>query len=150
MAHHGIHHLCVVEEGRLVGVISERDLFSMQRVGLVNLSKSVGRAGRSPELATIAGDIHQLVAQMMAQGVKVGQITQIITLLNDQIVERVLELALGTPGIEGLDFAWLAFGSEGRHEQTLNTDQDNGILFACPRARRPTACARGCCPSPTG
>jgi CBS domain-containing protein len=104
MAHHGIHHLCVVEEGRLVGVISERDLFSMQRVGLVNLSKSVGRAGRVPELATIAGDIHQLVAQMMAQGVKVGQITAIITLLNDQIVERVLELiAAETPGIEGVD-----------------------------------------------
>ena len=29
----------------------------------------------------------------------------------------------------GIDFGWLAFGSEGRHEQTLSTDQDNGIVF---------------------
>jgi CBS domain-containing protein len=133
MAHHGIHHLCVVEDGRLVGVLSERDLFSMQRVGLVTLSKSVGRADSVEALARIAGDIHQLVAQMMLQGAKVGQITQIITLLNDQIVERALGLvAAESPEIEGIEFAWLAFGSEGRQEQTLNTDQDNGILFAVP------------------
>jgi CBS domain-containing protein len=131
MAHNGIHHLCVVDDdGRIEGVISERDLFSMQRVGLVNLTKTVGRATRVSHLATIASDIRQLVAQMMAQGVKVGQITQMITLLNDQIVSRVIELTLPDhPEVEGIDFAWIAFGSEGRHEQNLNTDQDNGILF---------------------
>jgi CBS domain-containing protein len=134
MAHNGIHHLCVLgDDGRLGGVISERDLFSLQRVGLVNLTKTVGRATKVSHLATIATDIHQLVAQMMAQGVKVGQITQMITLLNDQIVARVVELALPEhPEVEGIDFAWLAFGSQGRHEQTLNTDQDNGILFTVP------------------
>jgi CBS domain-containing protein len=30
------------------------------------------------------------------------------------------------------DLCWLAFGSEGRHEQTLATDQDNGIVFPDP------------------
>ena len=28
-----------------------------------------------------------------------------------------------------MPFTWLCFGSEGRREQTLYTDQDNGILF---------------------
>jgi CBS domain-containing protein len=32
MAKHKLHHVCVVERNRLVGVISERDLFSLQRV----------------------------------------------------------------------------------------------------------------------
>jgi CBS domain-containing protein len=133
MASHGIHHICVVEEDRLIGVVSERDRFSLQRVGLVNLTKSVGRAATVGDLARIAVDIHQLVAQMMAQGVKVGQITQMITLLNDQIVCRVLDILRAEhPDLDGLDFAWIAFGSEGRQEQTLNTDQDNGILFNVP------------------
>ncbi|CAN5713865.1 DUF294 nucleotidyltransferase-like domain-containing protein [soil metagenome] len=133
MAQGGIHHLCVVEEGRLVGVISERDLFSMQRVGLVRLTKSIARAGSVEELARLAGDIHQLVAQMMAEGARVGEITQMITLLNDQIVRRTIAVLAGdSPEIEGIAFAWLAFGSEGRQEQTLKTDQDNGILFALP------------------
>ncbi len=130
MANAGIQHVAVVEDERLVGVISERDLFSMQRIGMVNLSKSIARAGAIGELARIAADIHTLVNQMIAQGVKVGQISQIITLLNDQIVERVIGLVRADhPDVGEIPFTWLAFGSEGRSEQTLKTDQDNGILF---------------------
>ncbi len=132
MAHAGIQHICVVEDGRLRGVVSERDLFSMQRVGLVNLSRSIAAAGSVPDLARLAGDIRQLVAQMIAQGVKVGQITQIITLLNDRITVRVIELELAEAGGAPFPFTWLAFGSEGRQEQTMKTDQDNGILFVPP------------------
>lgn len=140
MAQAGIQHLVVVEDGRLVGVISERDLFSMQRVGLVNLSKSLTAAGSIEELAARAGGIHLLVAQMIAQGVKVGQVTQIITLLNDQIVERVIGIVLAEiGGAPDIPFSWLAFGSEGRQEQTLKTDQDNGIIFDASAGTDPEA-----------
>ena len=36
-------------------------------------------------------------------------------------------------------FTWLSFGSEGRSEQTLKTDQDNGILFLCDNGENPDA-----------
>jgi CBS domain-containing protein len=147
MAQSGIRHICVVEDGRLVGVISERDLFSMQRVGLVNLSKSITAAGSTSELASLAGDIGQLVAQMIAQGVKVGQVTQIITLLNDQIVERVIALTLADMEALPVPFTWVAFGSEGRREQTLKTDQDNGILFVRRMGSALTKRGPFCCPS---
>lgn len=132
MAHAGIHHIVVVEDGRLKGVVSERDLFSMQRVGLVNLSKSINKAPSVEEVARLAGDIHLLVAQMIAQGMKVAQITQIITLLNDQIAVRLIEMVLDEEGGAHFPFTWMAFGSEGRQEQTLKTDQDNGIVFTPP------------------
>lgn len=35
---------------------------------------------------------------MVAQGMKVGQIGQIITLLNDQVVERVIDLTVAEIG----------------------------------------------------
>lgn len=130
MANGGFHHLCVLEDGRLIGVVSERDLFSLQRVGLVTLTKRVARADSAGDLAQVAADIRQLAAQMMAQGVKVGQITQMITLINDQIVGRLIDLTIADfPEVAGINFAWIAFGSQGRQEQNLNTDQDNGILF---------------------
>jgi CBS domain-containing protein len=133
MADAGIQHICVVEGGRLTGVLSERDLFSMQRIGLVNLTKSIARADSVGELKRLAGDVHLLVNQMIAQGVSVTQTTRIITLLNDHVVVRVIELVLaGRGGAPGIEFTWLAFGSEGRQEQTLKTDQDNGILFSTP------------------
>ncbi len=133
MANSKIQHLAVVEDEKLVGVLSERDLFSMQRVGMVNLSKSISRAANVEEVARLASDVHILVAQMIAQGQKVGQITQIITLLNDHIAVRLIELVLADHGgVPPVPFTWIAFGSEGRQEQTLKTDQDNGILFYPP------------------
>lgn len=58
--------------------------------------------------------------------------TQIITALNDHIARRAIELILMETGAPDIVFSWIAFGSEGRHEQTLKTDQDNGILFQVP------------------
>jgi CBS domain-containing protein len=129
MARHGFGHICVTHAGRLVGVISERDLFALQRVGLATLSRAIGHAASVDRLAAMANDIHRLVDQMLAQGSSVAQLTQIITSLNDRVAQRVIELVVERQSVPPPPFTWLAFGSEGRGEQTLKTDQDNGILF---------------------
>jgi CBS domain-containing protein len=100
MTERHIAHVCLVKDQRLCGVVSERDLFSLQRV-----------------------------ERMLAHGASSTQITHIITLLNDHTVCRVIELTLAEKGDPGVPFSWLCFGSEGRREQTLHTDQDNGIIF---------------------
>ncbi|MGY4491047.1 CBS domain-containing protein [Pseudomonas sp. TE3610] len=129
MTERHIAHVCLVKEGRLCGVVSERDLFSLQRVDLVHLARTIRNAGRLEQLVTLRGDIGQLVERMLAHGASSTQITHIITLLNDHTVCRVIELVLQDKGDPGVPFSWLCFGSEGRQEQTLFTDQDNGILF---------------------
>ncbi|MBV4493525.1 DUF294 nucleotidyltransferase-like domain-containing protein [Pseudomonas oryzicola] len=129
MTERHIAHVCLVENHRLCGVVSERDLFSLQRVDLVHLARTIRHAPRLENLVSLRGEISQLVERMLAHGASSTQITQIITLLNDHTVCRVIELALAERGDPGVPFSWLCFGSEGRREQTLHTDQDNGILF---------------------
>ncbi|MGE8323343.1 MAG: DUF294 nucleotidyltransferase-like domain-containing protein [Pseudomonas sp.] len=129
MTERHIAHVCLVENKRLCGVVSERDLFSLQRVDLVHLARTIRHAPRLDSLVSLRGEISQLVERMLAHGASSTQITQIITLLNDHTVCRVIELALAERGDPGVPFSWLCFGSEGRREQTLHTDQDNGILF---------------------
>lgn len=129
MTERHIAHVCLVENRRLCGVVSERDLFSLQRVDLVHLARTIRHAPRLDSLVSLRGEISQLVERMLAHGASSTQITQIITLLNDHTVCRVIELALAERGDPGVPFSWLCFGSEGRREQTLHTDQDNGILF---------------------
>ncbi|WP_313643852.1 DUF294 nucleotidyltransferase-like domain-containing protein [Pseudomonas sp.] len=129
MTERHIAHVCLVDNQRLCGVVSERDLFSLQRVDLVHLARTIRHAPRLDALVQLRGEIGQLVERMLAHGASSTQITQIITLLNDHTVCRVIELALAERGDPGVPFSWLCFGSEGRREQTLHTDQDNGILF---------------------
>ncbi|WP_443696953.1 DUF294 nucleotidyltransferase-like domain-containing protein [Pseudomonas sp.] len=129
MTERHIAHVCLVKDHRLCGVVSERDLFSLQRVDLVHLARTIRNAPKVENLVAIRGEIGQLVERMLAHGASSTQITHIITLLNDHTVCRVIELTLADKGDPGVPFTWLCFGSEGRREQTLYTDQDNGILF---------------------
>ncbi|GAB6040065.1 putative nucleotidyltransferase substrate binding domain-containing protein [Endothiovibrio diazotrophicus] len=129
MAEHGFGHVCVVRDGRLEGVLSERDLFSLQRVGLSSLSRAIPRAADVESLVRLGRDVHRLIDRMLAQGASVAQLTEIVARLNDHLTRRVIELCLEDEEGELPEFTWLSFGSEGRSEQTLKTDQDNGILF---------------------
>ena len=129
MTERHIAHVCLVQDGRLVGVISERDLFSLQRVDLVHLARAVRHAVSVEKLVQLRDKIRSLVDRMIAHGASPEQVTRLITLLNDHMVSRVIELSIEKHGDPGVEFTWLVFGSEGRKEQTLYTDQDNGILF---------------------
>jgi CBS domain-containing protein len=133
MATHGIRHLVIVDaEDRVAGVVSERDLFAMQRVGLRNVRKVIAAAADIDTLSQAAADVRRLCLNMLNQGVNAEKLTQFISGLNDNLTRRVIEINLAQHDLFGLDWAWLAFGSEGRDEQTFSTDQDNGIIFVCP------------------
>ncbi|PPV41428.1 putative nucleotidyltransferase substrate binding domain-containing protein [Ectopseudomonas oleovorans] len=139
MTERHIAHVCLVDHEKLCGVISERDLFSLQRVDLVHLARTIRHAGKVETLAGLRSDIRLLVDRMLAHGASSTQITHIVTLLNDHTVCRVIELTLEDMGDPGIPFTWLCFGSEGRREQTLHTDQDNGILFEAESASESAA-----------
>ena len=130
MARHHIRHMIITDDaGHLAGVISERDIFALQRINLVHLTRSITAAASVEALVTARGQVGALIDSMMAHGAGVEQITRIITLLNDRTVTRAIELVIDERGDPGVAFTWIAFGSEGRSEQTRVTDQDNGLLF---------------------
>lgn len=133
MATHGVRHLLVVDaEGRIKGVVSERDLFSLQRISLRQIRAGIENAADVGALKRASKDIRQLALNLIAQGIGAEQLTQFISALNDALTRRVIQLALERHDLVGIDFGWMSFGSEGRHEQTLSTDQDNGIIWRCP------------------
>jgi len=137
MATHGVRHLLVVDsEGLLRGVVSERDLFSLQRISLRQIRAGIENAADIPALQRASKDIRQLALNLIAQGIGAEQLTQFISALNDALTRRIIVLAREQHDLIGIDFGWFAFGSEGRHEQTLSTDQDNGIIFRTEDAKQ--------------
>lgn len=128
----GIRHVVVVEAGRLVGVVSERDLFSLQRTGMRDIIQALERAESIDHLVQAATDIRMLAANFIAQGVAGGHLIELITSMNDRLSVRLLDIVAARHDLSGIRVTWIALGSEGRHEQTLATDQDNAILFDAP------------------
>lgn len=141
MAEHSIRHIPVVQHrggvARVVGVVSERDLFALQRLSVRQLAVGTRRAEDPAALAAVSQDIRRLSHHLVAQGVAAPQLTRLISHLNDQLTQRLLTLGCEKFKLDPASFCWLALGSEGRSEQTIATDQDNGILFVEGRASGP-------------
>jgi len=129
MMEHSIRHVLVTDEERLLGVVSERDLFSLQRLGLGELTMEIRLARDIDTLAALAGRVSRLTRALVEEGVAAERLTLFVSVLNDRISERIIELVRKRHGWDRIGWCWLAFGSEGRLEQTFATDQDNGLLF---------------------
>ena len=130
MTSRAIRHILVMDEGRLVGVVSERDLFALQRLGLGEITTELRLAADIETLARLAAEIRKLTVLLVGQGVSPEQLTLFVSVLNDRLSQRVIEIVRKQYDMERVSWCWLAFGSEGRFEQTLSTDQDNGLVFA--------------------
>lgn len=133
MARRGVHHVIVVDaSGRLVGVVSQEDIYELQRGGVKAVSGAIRNARDIEALVAAAEEIRRLTMQMLADGSTAEALIQLISTLNDHLTVRIIELTASEFTLPKVDWCWLAFGSEGRFEQTFSTDQDNGIIFEDP------------------
>lgn len=130
MSLHGIRHVPVTRDGVAVGIVSERDLFAIQRLSLKQVSTAIRAAPDVATLQLVAQDIRRFARSLLGQGVQARQLTALISHLNDVLAVRLLDLQAAEHGIDLTRLCWLALGSEGRGEQTIATDQDNAIILA--------------------
>lgn len=133
MAERSIRHIVLVDvTGKVCGVASERDLFALHRTDLRTIGRRIDKAKSANELREAAADVRQLGLLLLEQGLSAEKLTQLISGLNDRLTRRLIRLVAPQYVMPNVRWAWLAFGSEGRDEQTFSTDQDNGIVFECP------------------
>jgi CBS domain-containing protein len=129
IARKGFRHVPVKDGEAIIGVVTERDLFALQHVTMRAIRRTIENAEDAPALQSATRDIRALAGNMVEQGLGAEQLTYIVSTLNDALTERIIALECRRHDLEGLEWCWLAFGSEGRFEQTISTDQDNGIIF---------------------
>jgi CBS domain-containing protein len=130
MSRFHIRHLPILDQGELVGIISERDLFSLQRLSLNNISSAIRKTDELAQLKKSADDIRKFARNLIGQGVQAQQLTTLISHLNDVLTARLIEIYAAKHQLNMTQFAWIALGSEGRSEQTIATDQDNALVFS--------------------
>ncbi|MCK9379637.1 MAG: DUF294 nucleotidyltransferase-like domain-containing protein [Sulfuritalea sp.] len=121
-------------DGRLFNVVSQGDLYGMQAADSANLTNAILATRSIDGLAQLTVAVRHFAARRLAEGGGPEALCEWISALNDLIALQAIDLVEGGFELPYVPWCWMVFGSEGRLEQTLVTDQDNGIVFAAASA----------------
>lgn len=133
LTRHRIHRLVVAEGEQVQGLLEALDVFSFladhsHQIGLqIEAATSVG------ELAQASAQITRMIVRLQRSGTRVSLIARLVHELQARLFERAWSL-IAPPELVTHSCLFV-MGSEGRGEQLLKTDQDNGLLLRdgyCP------------------
>jgi CBS domain-containing protein len=125
-------HLVVEDRNEIVGVVTAHDIVLSQGSSPVKLFQEIASQSRIEDLYELSHKIPLLVRSLIEEGGRAPDITRIITVLNDGLLDRLFSLLESEFGPPPVPFCWLLLGSEGREEQTFRTDQDNALVYEDP------------------
>ena len=124
-----IGHLPVVENGTLVGMITQTDLTRFQAVSSAQLVRDAATAETVADMAAVTARIPRLLVQLVGGHNAHEVVTRLITDVADTVTRRLLAMAESQLGSAPVPYLWLACGSQGRQEQTGVSDQDNCLMI---------------------
>jgi len=125
-----VHHLPVLNEGRVAGILSTTDLTRFQSSNAVYLVGDIHKAKDLDTLVQIGSKVSELQIHLVNGGATADQVGQAISAITDAITLRLLELAEAKLGAPPVPYAWMVGGSQARREQSSHSDQDNALLIA--------------------
>lgn len=132
MIKYNIHHMLVIEDGNLKGIMTNHDLMLLQGSSPLSFANDIENQQTVEGLIPVSLKINNIIGLLLKEGGKASNITKIITEINDRLIKKILEIGERTYGHPPVPFCFIVFGSDGRREQTFKTDQDNAIIYADP------------------
>jgi CBS domain-containing protein len=124
-----VHHLPVVNDNLLLGLVSSGDLMRLETANPVFLVGDIAKQGSSDGLAEVTARLPLLVAQLVEQDASADEIHRLVTAVSDATIHRLLQLAEADLGAPPVPYEWLVLGSQGRYEHGLGSDQDHVLLL---------------------
>ena len=137
-----VHRLVVVAGERIVGLLEQLDLLSFLSNHSYLITVQIVQARDLETLRVQAGKITRFVALLYRGGTRVGQVAKLVQALNAKLFERTWQL-VAPPELLAASCLFV-MGSEGRGEQLLKTDQDNGLILRDGAALGEAVVAEAC------
>ncbi|MCB0196312.1 MAG: cyclic nucleotide-binding/CBS domain-containing protein [Anaerolineae bacterium] len=120
-------HLPLLEDDEIKGIVSNNDLLRFQAKSPLYLLQQLDNLSAAD--VDYRSEITRTVQALFNDGLQIEQIGRIVASLNDALIKRLIKVTEAELGPPPTPYAWLVFGSEGRMEQTLLTDQDNALVY---------------------
>ncbi|WP_297852511.1 putative nucleotidyltransferase substrate binding domain-containing protein [Meiothermus sp.] len=129
MVRQGIHHLPLEQDGRIVGLITDTVFMRQQTKSPLYLLRRLERTRNPGDLTGYGKELTGVAESLLLGGLGASEIGRSVSSLNDQLIRTLLRLGEERLGPPPTPYAWIVFGSEGRMEQALLTDQDNALIY---------------------
>jgi CBS domain-containing protein len=130
MSESNIHHLPIVdEEHQAVGMLTAADLLRHQELSPLLLINLIHRQQSVESLARVCKQWPTLIINLIVTDMKAADVGKVLATVSDNLTRRLIELALEKFGPAPMDFQFLVFGSQARRDQSLGSDQDNGLML---------------------
>jgi CBS domain-containing protein len=124
------HHVPVTgPDGSVMGVVTDTDLMGLERTDAFAFRVAIERARDHGAVAAELTRLPDVVGGLVHADLDPVHIGDVIAIAIDAATRRLIELSVADQGDPPCAWAWLAFGSQARHEQALQTDQDHGLAF---------------------
>jgi CBS domain-containing protein len=124
---HKVHRVLVSEGEHIHGILEALDLFGFLSNQSYQINEQIILAQDVEALKAAAGQITRLIVLLHRSGTKVNMIARLVQELNLRLFERAWQL-IAPPDLVA-NSCLFVMGSEGRGEQLLKTDQDNGLVL---------------------
>lgn len=124
-----VHHLPVVDDGRVIGVIGASDLLARMGSNTLQIANRIRQAANVAVVAQATATLPKAVTGLVEAGVDADNIGRFVSSIGELAHARILALAEADLGPPPVPYALVAFGSLARSEQALGSDQDNGFVF---------------------
>jgi CBS domain-containing protein len=124
------HHAPIVaDSGRLVGVVTDGDLFAVQPRSWFGTRRAIARAQDADALQRLAAGMRTIALDLHASSLRATELARVLSALTDAIVSRALELALCPDSPPPAGLVWAALGSHARRELTPASTPRGVLLF---------------------
>ncbi|HAH37607.1 MAG TPA: histidine kinase [Algoriphagus sp.] len=133
-----LHHLILTEDGSaespVCGILSDHDvLLSMGNSPAVLINALLNTTDLT-EMRAIRDRAETMLRYYLENEVSMDFVASVMTEINDVIIQQATKIARSKlapefPEMQGIKFAFISLGSEGREEQLLRTDQDNALIY---------------------
>jgi CBS domain-containing protein len=102
---------------------------------VASLKRGIRQLDKLADAPALFAEIACYSRQLLVLGLAGDLVAQTHSIFNDALTKRVIELTAQRHRLPSVEWCWLALGSEGRHEQTFVSDQDNALIFSASDAQ---------------
>ena len=124
-----IHHLPVCDQGILTGMVSRSDFMRLETEHPLYLVNDIAKQTKVEGIVNACRRLPGLIASQVNADANGEQLGKFVTTITDAITRQLCRIGETELGPPPCDYAWVAMGSQGRHEQSARSDQDNAIVL---------------------